>query len=144
MAQLSRFARSGQAKYTPRLVLTTRNRNVIEAFYRSSEDEAPLDPGRCAMGMIQHPATNLYQVWISTNGLDVICLSAHRRMMRAETVQRELKVFLQSGDLYRVDKADAFFAHLHEESDEEPRTLPDNLVRQIGRAILRRVVDGPR
>jgi hypothetical protein len=143
LVRVSQKACSRSAKYPARQVMTTSNRNVIEAFYRKTDGEASLDPGQCAVGVVQHPATGLYQTWLSTNGLDIVCLSAHRRLMRAEVVQGELKIFLQSGDLYQEDKAAAFFAQLQEESDEEPRPLPDDLVRFIARSIMRALIDHP-
>ena len=141
MIRVSQKACRQRAKYPVRQVMTTSNRNIIETFYRKTDGKAPLDPGQCAVGVVQHPATGFYQTWLSTSGLDVVCLSAHRRLMRAEAVQRELKAFLQSGDLYQEDKADAFFAQLQEDSDEEPCALPDDLVRFIARSIVRALAD---
>ncbi len=143
MLKTSRRASQPRAKYAPRQVIATKNQNVIEAFYQATGADAPLAPPQCALGIIQHPATDLYQVWLSTNGLDVICVSAHRRMMRADMVQQELERFLQSEDWYQKEKAAAFFAQLQEESDEDPRQLPDDLVRAITRGILRSLVDHP-
>ena len=54
-------------------------------------------------------------------------------------IQKEV----QSGNFYDEDLGVAFYEFLAEESDEEPRMLPDDLVRKLGRDILQRVIEVP-
>lgn len=131
-------------KYPKRRVLTTRSAQESQAFYASTDDQAPLGDRQLAAGFIQHPDTGMYQVWLSTNGLDVTCLSVHRDQARAEIALEELKAFLRTPAVYDAEKCSACFEKLQADGDGEPRALPDDLVREIGRGILRRVVDGPR
>jgi hypothetical protein len=82
-----------------------------------------------------------YQAWLSTNGLDVTSVSAHRATIQAEADVQAIKRLIASGDLYDDEKMMTFFAQLKQNSDEEPRPLPDNLVRLITRSIMCAVVD---
>jgi hypothetical protein len=142
MEKHHRFTQRGR-KYPKRQIITTTDPRKNEAFYDATDSNAPLEPGRYATGVIQHPTTKLYQVWLSTNGLDVTCLSAHRNLKHAEADKEAVKVLIKSGDLYNDEKLTALFQTLKKNSEEEPQPLPDELVREITRAILRTVVDKP-
>ena len=121
------------------LVFTTRNAQVKQAFYRRTDPTASLAPRQFVVGLVQHPHTGLFQVWISTNGLDIISVSAHRRMMDAETDVQAIKAVLGRQDIYDEHKVAALFARLAAETDEEPRSLPEQVVRQLCQAIAARV-----
>lgn len=136
--------RTTTKKYPSRQVITTREITVQQQWQRATAAEAPLGPRQFAAGWVQHPQTDLYQAWLSTNGLDVTCISAHRSMIQAEADVRALKALITSGDCYDDEKTATLIAQLKHESAEEPRALPDDLVRLICREILRSVVDGPR
>ncbi len=140
MQKRRRFTRSGK-KYPTRQVTTTNNAETNQAFYDKTDADAPLEPHMYAAGVIQHPVTKLYQVWLSTNGLDVICLSAHRNLKQTEKDKQEVKELISSGDLYNNEKLTTLLQKLKQGSEEEPQPLPDDLVREITRAILRTVVD---
>jgi hypothetical protein len=128
-------------KYPPRPVITSADPQEREKWYRAADPAAPLDPRQFAGGVIQHPETGLYQCWISTNGLDVICVSAYRQQGPAQTDLKALKALISSGEIYDEEKTATLFEELRKHSDEKPRPLPDDLVREITRAILRAVVD---
>ena len=131
-------------KYPKQQVTATRNPDERAAFYRATDDQAPLPPRQLAAGLVQHPDTGLHQIWLSTNGLDITCLAVYRDPDRADVALEELKAFLRTVNVYDTDKCTEVFRKLQEAGDGEPHQLPDDVVRQIGRAILRRVVDGPR
>jgi hypothetical protein len=122
------------------LVLTTRNAQVKQAFYRRTDPTAPLAPRQFVVGLVQHPHTGFFQVWISTNGLDIISVSAHRRIMDAETDIQAIKAVLGSQDIYEEEKVAALFAQLAAETDEEPCPLPEQVVKQLCQAIATRGV----
>ncbi len=128
-------------KYPQRPVITPANTQEYEEWYRAADSSAPLKPLQFAAGVIQHPDTGFYQCWISTNGLDVTCVSANYQKESAEANLRALKSLISSGDLYNEEKTASMFKKLEQNSDEKPRPLPDDLVREITRAILRAVVD---
>ena len=131
------------AKYSPRPVLTTNDPQAVAAFYQQTDAATPLGPRQTVAGCVQHPTTSWYQVWISTNGYDVICLSAHARQRDAERDIQEIKAVLGSEDYYQETKVAALLQRLKNGSGAEPQPLPDSLVRQITRAILHAVVDSP-
>lgn len=141
MSKRIRSARS--RKYPKYPVVTLKNVQESKAFYEAMIDIAPLSSGQFAAGVIEHPTTKLHQVWFSTNGLDVTCLSAHCDEGRAEEDLRAVKALIGSADFYDDEKIMALFKKLHQESDEKPCALPDDLVRAIIREILRAVVDRP-
>lgn len=130
-------------KYPKRRVLTTRSPGESHAFYAATDDQAPLRDRQLAAGLVQHPDTGFHQVWLSTNGLDITCLATYRDRARADSALEELKAFLRTPAIYDADKCAAMFAQLRDSGDGEPQALPDDLVRQLARGILRRVVDGP-
>src|SRR5260370_31288575 len=96
-------------------VLSTRHTQVKQAFYQRTDPTAPLAPNQLVVGLVQHPHTGLFQVWISTNGLDVISISAHRRIMDAETDIQAIKATLGSQDIYDANKLEALFSRLDAE-----------------------------
>lgn len=92
------------------------------------------------VGLVQHPNTSLFQVWISTNGLDIINVSARRRIIDAETNVQAIKAILGSQDIYDECKMEALFSQLDAGADEPPRLLPEQVIQQICQAIRRAVI----
>jgi hypothetical protein len=132
-------------KYPGCRVATIRDEQTRQDFDARFDDQASLiDTHQLAAGYIQHPLTRLYQVWLSTSGLDIVCLAAYRNQAQADGAVDQLQAFLRTPDVHNESKCAAMFAQLASAGDGEPQPLPDDLVRHIGREILRRVVDGPR
>jgi hypothetical protein len=130
------FIQQGE-EHSERQVITTNDPATSRAFFDATNAHAPLELHLYAAGVIQHPKTGLYQVWLSTNGLDVTCLSAHYDEQRAEADEQAVKAMISSGDLYDDEKPAALLRRLAQESDEEPSPLPDELVRDITQEIAR-------
>lgn len=135
--------RATTKKYPSRPAIATRDAAAYNQWQQATATEAPLGSRQFAAGWVQHPHTGLYQTWLSTNGLDVTCISAHRSMIQAEAGVRALKTLITSGGFYDDEKTATLIAQLKRESDEEPRALPDDLVRLICREILHTLVDQP-
>ncbi len=131
-----------ESKYPKRRVQATRDPRERQAFYEATDDQAPLQTHQLATGLAQHPDTGYHQIWLSTNGLDITSLAAYRDQAHADCALQELKAFLRTSDVYDADKCATIFDRLQQAGDGKPLPLPDDLVRQIGRAILRRAVDG--
>lgn len=121
------------------ILFTTKNSQVKQAFDQRTDPTAPLAPNQFVVGLIQHPQTGLFQVWLSTNGLDITNLSAHRRIMDAEMDLQMMKDALGSQDFYDTQKLEALLQQLKEESDEQPQPFPESLVKQICQGIVVRV-----
>jgi hypothetical protein len=128
-------------KYAPRQVIIPTTLQQREEWYKTTNPQAPLEDRQFAAGVIQHPVSGLYQPWISTNGLDVICVSAYYQQSAAEDDVQAFKALVTSGQIYDEEKTSALLEQQRQKSDEKPQPFPDDLVRQITRAILRRVVD---
>jgi chorismate mutase len=96
----------------------------------------PLAPGETAVGLVQHPYTKCYQVWLSATGADVILVSARHRRVDAEADIQKVKAVLGSQDYYDAAKVATLLSRLRNASDEEPQPLPSDLINQICRAIL--------
>ena len=118
-----------------RRILRTQNPQARTRFYAQADNQALLGPRHFVAGFIQHPATKLYQVWLSTNGLDLTYLSAHRVQAVAENDVQAVKAVLSSQDIYDEAKLADLFKRLEEASDEKPQPLPDDLVMRIIQAI---------
>lgn len=128
-----------------RKVSATSNPAVRAAFYAETDHaDETLAENQVAAGIILHPKNRLWQLWLSTNGLDVTCLAAYRDQVRAEKAHGQLKAFLGSQAAYESEKCADLFGRLRAEGDGEPALLPDDLVRVIGRQIVRERVDGKR
>lgn len=116
-------------------VLRTHNVLLKQAFYERTDPTAPLAPLEFVVGLIQHPHTALFQVWISTNGLDIISISARQRIMDADADIQAIKAVLSSQAIYEESKLTELFTRLEAKSDEKPQPLPDDLVKRICQAI---------
>src|SRR5579859_3208667 len=115
-------------KYVRRKVITTNDSQKREAFYNTTDADAPLDLDLYAVGVIEHPTTKVHQVWLSTNGLDLIFLSAQHDKSQAESDLQEIKTFIGSEDFYDEEKMATVIQKLKQGSDATPTALPDDLV----------------
>jgi hypothetical protein len=131
-------------KYPKRLITTVSEPKEREAFYQATDEKAPLGPYQIAAGTVQHPDTGFWQVWISTNGFDFTQLAAFKENYKAVNAMDLIKKEVATGNFSDEDLVVAFYEFLREESDEEPRMLPDDVVRKLGRDILHRVIELPR
>ncbi len=130
-------------KYPAARIETTNNPKKKQDFYETTDADAPLDEHQFVAGMAQHPDTGLFQTWVSTNGLDITFLCAHRDKVRAEKACQELKAFLGSQAVFEDGAYERLFGRLKDSGDGDPQPLPDAMIRQITRAILRRVAHRP-
>lgn len=122
-------------------ILRTRNVLLKQTFYQRTDPTAPLAPLEFVVGLVQHPHTGLFQVWISTNGLDVISISARQRIMDADADIQAIKTVLSSQAIYDESKLTELFTRLEATSDEKPQPLPDDLVRRICQAIQQSCIE---
>lgn len=132
-----------QKKYQKGHVEYTTGTNVRDAFYAATDADAPLADNQLAAGLVQHPDTGYWQIWLSTNGLDLTMVAAHYDQAQAQAALSQFQAFLASPGVYNATQCETIFSSMRDQSDAEPQILPDDLVRQITRGILRRVVDGP-
>jgi hypothetical protein len=131
-----------RTKYQPRnRIITTTDKGEREKFYAATDVTAPLGKYQLAAGTIQHPRTGLWQVWVSTNGLDLNYISAHRDKARAEAAVDTFKQFAQTDAIYDPEKVTALYTQLIAAGDAEPEPLPEATVRAIGHDILHMVID---
>src|SRR5262249_21183282 len=72
-----------KGKYPKQPVITSRDSLEREVFYQATDSEAPLGPSQIAAGYVQHPDTGLWELWISTNGLDITPLAAFKQLEKA-------------------------------------------------------------
>jgi hypothetical protein len=135
--------RRGSGKYPKRPVIGTRDPATREAFYAKTDQEAPLGPRQLAAGSIQHPDTGLWQVWLSTNGLDFTQLAAFKEAGKAANAVTIIQREAQAGNLYDQELVEALYEFLAEESDGEALPLPEDLIRKLARDIVHRVIETP-
>jgi len=127
--------------HAPYWVVTTDDPTLQAELYQQTNQNALLSPRQTMAGIIRHPDTGFYQLWISTNGFDITSISAHIRAERAEQDLREVKSMLGSQDYYDANKIEALLIKLSEESGSQPQPFPDELVRRITQDILRMVTE---
>jgi len=114
-----------------------------EALYQATDKNAPLGRYQIAAGAIQHPDTGLWQVWLSTNGLDFSQLAAFSEESKALNAVSLIKLEAQSGTFYDEELVIDFYLFLREQSDRKALPLPDNLIRKLGRDIIHKVIEMP-
>jgi hypothetical protein len=136
------FTGTGQ-KYPQRQIVNTRDAGVREAFYATTDADAPLDARHIAAGYLKHPESRLYQVWISTNGLDFTPLAAFREEAKAGATVSLIQQEVQAGHFSDPDLVHEFYRFLEEESDGQVQLFPDDLIRKLGRDLLHSVIALP-
>jgi hypothetical protein len=129
-----------KGKYPKQPVIPIRDPREQKAFFQATDAQAPLGPHQLAAGYIQHPDTGFWQVWISTNGLDITQVAAFQQPAKAagaiEILQKEAK----NGSLANPSLVTGLFKFFEQESDGQARPLPDDLVRKLVRDILHHVI----
>src|SRR5436305_8215499 len=133
--------RSG--KYPRRPIMNTSDPTVREAFYRATDEQAPLGRYQIVAGTIQHPDTGLWQVWLSTNGVDFTQLAAFKEEGNAAKAVVILQKEAQAGHFSDQELVEALYEFLAQESDGEALPLPEELVRKLARDIVHRVLQTP-
>jgi hypothetical protein len=130
-----------KGKYPKRKVFSTSDPATRKKFYKETDAVAPLGPYQIAAGTVQNPRTSLWQVWISTNGLDINHLSAHKEQGSASASVERIKEAGARGDLFDTDRVMALWEEIIAGGDAEPEDLPEEIVSHIARTILHRVID---
>jgi hypothetical protein len=74
-------------------------------------------------GVARHPATGMWQTWISLDGAEVSMISAHHDRRVAEGVIADLKTAAQMGAVDTSADVARRFAELHAPGDAEPQPL---------------------
>lgn len=136
------FTGTGQ-KYPRRQVVNTSDAGTREAFYANTDADAPLDEHQIAAGYLKHPESGLYQVWISTNGLDFTPLAAFQEETKAGATVSLIQQEVQAGHFSDPDLVHDFYLFLAEESDGPVQLFPDDLVRKLVRDLLHSVIALP-
>ena len=88
-----------------------------------------------ALGVEQHPTTQLWQVWISRTGTDIQVVSAHREREAADAAIAEIKRIVVPGELFDEEQVVDTVARLREAGDGEPQPLSPEMLRTIYRTI---------
>jgi len=102
-------------------VTFTRGQAEQVALYQQTDEEATLGLRQLAAGIIQHPDTGLWQVWLSTNGLDFTQLAAFKDEGKAGRVVGRIQWEAQAGYFYDEEMVADFFSLLAYESDGDSR-----------------------
>ena len=121
-------------KYPQRRVLTNPDHDQEQAFYAATDHQAPLQGRQCIAGTVEYPP-GTWQVWYSTNGLDVNLAAAASTEQEAEALRSALKGLLRGSLAYSDEELAARIKQLEVSGNVKPQPLPDSIMRQSGRAI---------
>lgn len=116
-------------------VPTTTSRTEDVQLLQGAETEPTGRTLHLALGVEQHPSTQLWQVWISRTGTDIQVVSAHREREAADATIAEIKRIAALGDLFDEEKGVAIVDRLREAGDGEPEPLSPETIRTICRTI---------
>ena len=101
----------------------------------SAGREPPGHTVHLALGVEQHPTTQLWQVWISRTGTDIQVVSAHREREAADAAIAEIKRLVAPGELFDEEQVVGTVARLRATGDGEPQPLSPETLRTICRTI---------
>ncbi len=94
-----------------------------------------MDKCHIAAGVAQHPATGIWQTWISLDGTEITFISGHYDQQVAEDVVADLKTAAQMGAVDTSTDVTKRFAELHAPGDREPQPLPKATMRAIATRV---------
>jgi hypothetical protein len=94
-----------------------------------------MDKCHIAAGVVQHPATGIWQTWISLDGTEITLISGHYDQQVAEDVVADLKTAAQMGAVDTPADVTKRFAELHPPGDREPQSLPQATLRAIATRV---------
>ena len=123
-----------RGKY-PKRVVTVSDPATRDAFYAATDPIALIEQAQVACGLIQHPESGYWQLWVSTNGHDFTCLSAQREQEAALRDLNDFKALVTRPGPPDQKAIDALLEALRAHSSEPPRSLTDDMVRQLSRDI---------
>lgn len=141
--------RKKRAKRTVRLQIKTVKGDpaAIDRLYAEADKHAILAAHQIVTGTWQHPRTGLWQVWISTTGIDVTWIGAYRDMARATRAARALEAAWQRGEFFRFDQAQRILEQIVTEGDALPEGMSAReitaITGQIRKIVLEQKRSGP-
>jgi hypothetical protein len=94
-----------------------------------------MDKCHIAAGVVEHPATGMWQTWISLDGTAITLVSGHYDQQVAEDVIADLKTAAQMGAVDTAADVTRRFAELHAPGDREPQPLPEATLRAIATRV---------
>jgi len=94
-----------------------------------------MDKCHIAAGVVQHPATGIWQTWISLDGTEITPISSHYDQQVAEDVVADLKTAAQMGAVDTPADVARRFAELHAPGDREPQPLPQATLSAIATRV---------
>lgn len=80
--------------------------------------------GLKAVGMVEHPETKYWQVWVTTTGEQLVWLAAFRQSGTANEVVKMVQTEAQQGGLTQPDVVAALFGFLNQKTEARPQPLP--------------------
>jgi hypothetical protein len=143
MSKKQRKGPQRRGKYPNRPIINTKDPATREQFYKATDKDAPLGRYQIVAGSVQHPDTGLWQVWVSTNGLDFTQVAAFKEARKAAASVVVIQQEGSAGHLSDQEIVEALFETLKEESDGPALPLPETLIRKLARDILHRVIEEP-
>ena len=80
--------------------------------------------GLKAVGIVEHPETKYWQVWITTTGEKLTWLAAFRQSGAANEIVKIVQKEAQQGGLTQQEVVVALFGFLNRRTEAKPQNLP--------------------
>ena len=107
------------------------NRAEIVHLLEGADKEPTGRTLHLALGVEQHPSTQLWQVWVSRTGTDLHVVSAHREHEAADATIAEIRRVAALGELFDEEEVVDIVDRLHEAGDGEPEPFSRETIRTI-------------
>lgn len=98
-----------------------------------TEQALLMSDGKIVIGIVLHPATKLWQTWVSLSGSNITCLTAHNQRYESVLVALDIAMAWKSGNLNRQADVRMFLQSLP--SDGVVGRLPQEVVIKLSKLI---------
>lgn len=138
--------RKKRARRTMKLqVKTVKNGSEeIDRLYAEADRHTILAADQIIAGTWQHPRTGLWQVWVSTAGIEVTWIGAYREKARATRAAATLETAWRRGDFASFDQAQRVLEQIVTEGDALPEEMREQEVIAITNHIRSMVLERKR
>lgn len=92
--------------------------------WKVSDEQSPHAYLHYALGGVLHPATQLWQLWVTLDGKNINWVAAFRNEEKMSEVRERARHVITIGEKWNKQRAVALLNSLYEEREAEPQPMP--------------------